>query len=204
MLSENDVSYAEGNFFFVRGATLYAQPVDASGFTPNGEPKPIANVPISSGRRYTVAHDTLVYLPEGSDVRTELVHVDRNGKLLAALGQPAFYFAPRLSHDASRIAIAQGAPASDIWIVEVEGGRTMRLTFAPENEAAPVWSPDDREVAYHRQEHATKRVIMRQAVAAGTPQRVFETAAIATPVIGRAMGSGLLRSRTSRPMPRTN
>ncbi len=143
--------YANGHLFFMRAGMLYAQPFDVGGLRLTGEPKAITKVQdFGSGAAFSVTEDELVFLPEGSELRTELQRVDRTGKRLATIGQPAFYFSPQLSHDGSRIAVDMSATngAGDIWIYDMGGKGATRFTFAPENESLPVWAPDDREIAY--------------------------------------------------------
>jgi hypothetical protein len=59
--------------------------------------------------------------------------MDRAGKQIGTVGDPATYSAPRLSPDGKRLAVAVGDPArapTDIWIYDLVGGDKTRLTFA--------------------------------------------------------------------------
>ncbi len=56
-----------------------------------------------------------------------------------------------LSHDETRVAIVTLDPRSgmqDIWIRDVNRGAMLLLTRHPAHDGAPVWSPDDRRLAY--------------------------------------------------------
>jgi len=180
--ADNNAIYAGGYLFFVRGAMLYAQPFDAKPYALSDEPKAIAKVQgyVRDVAFFSVAGDTLVYLPLGSEVRTELQRVDRSGKAVATFGQPAFYFSPRISHDGMHIAVDESASngPGDIWIFDVATGSSTRQTFSPLNESAPVWAPDDKEIVYFiDRPHGS--ALMRKRVAGGQPSLVYEPPGLA-------------------------
>jgi dipeptidyl aminopeptidase/acylaminoacyl peptidase len=50
-----------------------------------------------------------------------------------------------LSHDGARVAFARDG---DLWTRSLSDGSEKRLTETPENEGEPVWSPDDRRLAF--------------------------------------------------------
>lgn len=56
---------------------------------------------------------------------------------------------PSWSHDGSRIAFRGGAyPEVDIWVAAADGTSPVRLTDHPAADTYPVWSPDDRSLAF--------------------------------------------------------
>jgi len=54
-------------------------------------------------------------------------------------------FSPSLSPDGTRVAFSA---LGDLWIANVAGGRAMRLTRTPYEEAFPRWSPDGRRLVF--------------------------------------------------------
>ena len=178
----NNALYCDGYLFYVRSGTLYAQRFDEKTLTLSGESKAITKVlgfdPAPA--YFAVAADALVYLPQGSEVRTELQRVDRSGKTIATIGQAAFYFSPRISHDGTRIATDQSGTngSGDIWIINAVNGGATRLTFAPENESGPVWAPDDSEVAYFMNTDTTYYGVMRKRIAGGQPSPAYQGPAL--------------------------
>ena len=182
---ENSASYADGHLFFVRAGTLYAQPFDARALALSGEPKAITKVqsfPVEMAY-FTVAGDTLVYLPQGSEVRTELRRVDRTGKPLGTIGPQAFFFSPRISHDGTRVAVDESATSGegDIWILDVATGASTRVSFAPQNESGPNWGPGDADILYFGSSFAQgKGVLLRKTLRGAQPSTVFESTLLYT------------------------
>jgi dipeptidyl aminopeptidase/acylaminoacyl peptidase len=44
--------------------------------------------------------------------------------------------------------IEKNKSTASLWLVDVAGGSQRRLTYAPANDTAPVWSPDGRRLAF--------------------------------------------------------
>lgn len=98
------------------------------------------------------------WLPSGQRLAFEaansVVIYDANGRRVARIrnaGEPA------LSPDGSLIAFVKDETIStaegkihqtDIWIGPIAGGKATRLTSTPENEYAPAWSPDGKNIAF--------------------------------------------------------
>ena len=99
---------------------------------------------------------------------------------MGAVGEPASYYAPRLSRDGRRIGvdISGSMGAGDIWVFGSDGAPGIRLTSDPANESAPLWSPDGNSLLFLSQKKKGVRDLYRKALAgaeAETP--VFESPA---------------------------
>jgi hypothetical protein len=156
---------------FANASTLYAQPFNARKLALEGERRAIAKIQMfeREAAYFSVAGDTLVYLPIGSEVRTQLQRVDRSGKQTALFGF-AFFFSPRISHDGKRIAVDSSATngPGDLWMIDAATNAGTRLTFDPANESAPTWGPADSDLIYFKNA-PEKAILMRKQIAGGQP-----------------------------------
>jgi eukaryotic-like serine/threonine-protein kinase len=146
-----------GSLLFIRGTSLLAQPFDADHLRLAGEPFQIAqNVPyygpVLSANFSVSANGVLVY--QAGFPNAELKWYDRAGKEVGAAGQPSAQWGQvRLSHDGKRVAATLWSPengGTGIWIFDANGRQTRRLTFPPEVDRRPVWSPDGTKLAVGR------------------------------------------------------
>ena len=56
---------------------------------------------------------------------------------------------PALSPDGEVLTfVAEQNGRTDLWVVDVDGGRPLRLTDDPERESSPAWLPDGRTIVY--------------------------------------------------------
>ncbi len=79
----------------------------------------------------------------------QLVWVDHQGNEEALPVPPGFYRSPRVSPDGTQVVMVMaGQNAGDIWIADVSTGTPTRLTFSPENERFPIWTPDGQRVVF--------------------------------------------------------
>jgi Tol biopolymer transport system component len=61
------------------------------------------------------------------------------------------YSGVALSPDETKVAVGAttGQPANrDIWIIDATTGADRRLTFTPEDDNAPLWSPDGKRIVF--------------------------------------------------------
>ena len=157
--TNSNAIYAVGHLLLVREGNLVALPFDAVERRVTGEPLPIAT-PVQafagSLRAPISASDTgtLVYRIGRPSVST-LTWFDRNGKQIGKIDDTASHLNLALSPDERRLAVSrvpQGMPTPniDIWILDLtRGGVPSRLTFTPEGEFNPTWSPDGSQVMFN-------------------------------------------------------
>ncbi len=105
---------------------------------------------VSPGTRApSVASDgTLVVLPPRRQRPVSLVWVDRQGKVVSRIGEPALRRSGAISPDGNRVATSERIDGkADIWIYDVDGGTRRRLTN--DGEAGdPEWVGDGHSVVY--------------------------------------------------------
>ncbi|HUP48019.1 MAG TPA: protein kinase [Thermoanaerobaculia bacterium] len=143
-----------GHLMFFRSGTVFKVRFDPRTLRVSGQPVPlVSDVEGYYGNglaHYAVAYDgALFYVPtRAEDSRSELVWVDRQGRVspVTALRQP--YDEPRLSPDGNRLVVTVGhGPTSDLWLCDLDRDAWVRLTSEGRNTTG-LWSPDGRQLAF--------------------------------------------------------
>jgi dipeptidyl aminopeptidase/acylaminoacyl peptidase len=143
---------ATGHILFHRhpaNAGIWALPFSLTRHEVTGEPflvAPDADVPSVS------ADGTLVHVKGSSSRLTQLVWVDRTGKVLGPIGPPQEQWPfPALSPDGRHVAIsAKENDVDDVWIHDADRATHTRLSTGSVNVTYSVeaWSPDARSIVY--------------------------------------------------------
>ena len=110
----------------------------------------------------------------------------RVGRALESSAPPDSCYAPNFSHDGRKIAIARREPdgqAQNIWMVNPEGGSSVRFTNSPGWHGFPVWSPDNSEIIYASVEgDVVQRALYRQDVdGVRKPTRILAPQPVTSP-----------------------
>jgi Tol biopolymer transport system component len=181
--ARSNAAYASGHLLFVRHKTLLAQRFDPKSLTLSGDAVPIAeNVQDDPGffnAVFSVSQQgTLAYQEAGGTIGlSEVAWLDRSGKKIGVLGDPADYYDPRISPDGRRVAVVIGDPG-DIWIYDVSRPARTRLTFAPGSDNAPTWSPDGRRVAFSSQRSGSGDLYAKPASGTGADELLSSSKAV--------------------------
>jgi hypothetical protein len=146
---------SNGHILFVRGGELLAQPFDPTRLDLSGSPwRVIGNVqqlPYGAST-YAVTSSVLAYVTDSGDsgqFNGQFTWFDRSGKVIGELGPVAGLGDPAISPDGSQVAYDQADGANrDIWVLEIKSRKSTRITFDPEVDHAPVWSPDGNRIAF--------------------------------------------------------
>jgi Tol biopolymer transport system component len=147
-----------GHLLFMRGTTLMAQPFDGRQFLLTGEPSLVAQgiaslqlADIAPGAFSASGSGVLAYRQGPNAGTGELVWLDRQGRRVGAVGEPAEYLNPALSPDDTRLAVSRINPqtgTSDVLMFDLIRGTSSRFTFDPGDEINPMWSPDGNWIAF--------------------------------------------------------
>ncbi len=124
--------------------------------TVSGSPTVVANAvgfqPSTYWSAFAVApNGTLIYNTSVGAAQSALTWMDRSGKELGRIGEPAIMDNPTLSPDGTRLAVDisdEKANNVDIWIESTTGAGNSRFTFDPAEEVVGVWSRDGSILAY--------------------------------------------------------
>jgi dipeptidyl aminopeptidase/acylaminoacyl peptidase len=93
----------------------------------------------------------IAYRADSSGGHRQFVWFDRSGKETGKLGDPdgAAPLNPALSPDSQRVAVRRSVGENtDIWLIDTRSGLFSRLTSVTGLHNFPVWSPDNRYVAF--------------------------------------------------------
>ena len=156
-LCQSGFNYDSHHLYFADDQRqLVSVAFDPATATATGNAVPIANLVGFQPSTYWTAiavspNGTLVYNTGVGAALSVLTWMDRTGKELGVIGEPAIMANPTLSPDGSRVAVDVAdlkANNVDIWIESTNGASNSRFTFDPAEEVGAVWSRDGSTIAY--------------------------------------------------------
>jgi Tol biopolymer transport system component len=158
-LCHSSFGYDAHNLFYAdEQRQLVSVAFDTSAGTVSGSATVIANVvgfqPSTYWSAFAVAQNgTLIYNTGVGAAESALTWMDRSGKELGRVGEPAIMDNPTLSPDGSRVAVDisdEKANNVDIWIESTTAAGNSRFTFDPSEEVTGVWSRGGNILAYRK------------------------------------------------------
>ncbi|MFS8085776.1 MAG: protein kinase domain-containing protein, partial [Acidobacteriota bacterium] len=143
-----------GYLLYVTQGALVAHAFDTSKLKVTGDPITIADHVTAVGENhefdFSVSDNGVLAYQTGSTM-SQLVWFDRAGKKLGTVGDPDSYASLDLTRDGQRAVIglldADGRQ-SDVWLLDLARGTKSRLTFDPQSEGDPLWSPDGTRIVF--------------------------------------------------------
>jgi Tol biopolymer transport system component len=163
---------------YARGNTLIAQKIDPTTFQALGDPiaLSVGGVARWNPKRYaafsTTRRGSIAFLPEVM-AASRLLWVDRQGRMLETIGEPAVYQDAILSPDGKTVAVVKGPPANgDIWLVDVATQRWSRATFTPGDYGDLTWSWDVSRLAYMFVDKGVGQVFVKALARDDAPIRI--------------------------------
>jgi eukaryotic-like serine/threonine-protein kinase len=118
---------------------------------------------------------TLAY--QSSSLSSQLHWVDASGKEVGALGKAIDHRYPSLSHDGRRIVESIFDPATgrfSLWVDDLQRGTSSRLTFGDGNQVRPIWSPDDKLIAYLSDAKGPGDLMVKRSSGTGNEEFLYE------------------------------
>jgi len=180
-LTSTNAEYSAGHLLFNREGDLVAQPFDLEHLELRGSAHVVAhNVQYDTfldNAAFTVSRDgILVFAPVGTGVNSELTWIDRAGKTLGVLGEPALFEDDAVSPDGAHVAVEvkRAGSRGNIWIYDAERATRVPLdtNTAGPNLSSPRWSPDGKQVAYRTTSGKTSAMYVRASDGSGEAQQV--------------------------------
>jgi eukaryotic-like serine/threonine-protein kinase len=150
-------AYDSQHLYFADGQRqLVSVPFDPSTAQVTGNATPIAGAVGFQPSTYWAAiavsgNGTVIYNTGVGAASSVLTWMDRSGKGLGRVGDPAIMANPTLSPDGSRVAVDVAdlkANNVDVWLENTNGANNTRFTFDPTEETTGIWSRDGSTVAY--------------------------------------------------------
>jgi serine/threonine-protein kinase len=171
-----------GHLIYGVSGTLMAVPFDPDRLQVLGNAVPVLqNVltdPLTGAVEFALSADgSLVYVTgESPQVTRSLVWVDRNGREETLKAPLRAYTSPRISPDGSKVALSLRDEESDIWVWDFSRETLTRLSFDPQLDRFPVWSPDGRRLAFNsmRYEKSRGNAFWQASDGSGTVERLAE------------------------------
>ncbi len=182
LLVENAASakYADGYLVFLRDKTLLAQRFDPDSLALAGEPRTVADeVELSgpSSAAFSLSDTGLLAYQPASGQGSQLLWLDRAGRQVGTVGEPADFGDIELSPDGRQVAVTIIDPATstrDIWLVDVARGVRTRFTFDRADDVAPIWSHDGTRIVFTSNRGGHFDLYVKPTSGIGMETRLFE------------------------------
>jgi eukaryotic-like serine/threonine-protein kinase len=179
-----------GHLIYGQAGNLMAVPFDGKRLEVTG-----AAVPVVEGVRQTPgtgavqfsasATGSLAYIPGGvqSDSQRKLVWVNRNGREQPLAAPPQNYSFPRISPDGRRLAMGiSGNEGPQLWLYDLARDTLSRLTFEGSTNNFPVWTPDDRRIAFVSNREGPLNIFWQLADGSGGLERLTTNETVQVPI----------------------
>jgi len=192
-----------GYLLYVRDGTLTAQGFDANGLELSGEPSPVADQveSLQTGASAFSASENGVVVYQSGNQSSQLVFVDRGGKLVQSVGPPGEYRNATLSPDGSRVVVDRysvgiRAGSRDLWLYELARGAVSRLTFDPSENSDAVWSPDGKQIVFESTRGGSRGLYKKLSSGAGAEETLFKASDLRAPRDWSSDGKFILFERS--------
>jgi hypothetical protein len=147
------------HLLYLQGSTLFIHRVDPTTFMLLGEPVALADgIASEAGAGLPAisasATGTIVYRTGSAGGQRQFIWLDRAGKELSRIGTPETHGPSygSISPDRRRLAMQRTVDGNtDIWLLDLERGPSIRFTSDPQADIAPLWSPRGDRIVYASQ-----------------------------------------------------
>ena len=170
----------EGYLLFGRGGTLYAQRFDASSRTPQGNVVVVADS-IQQGfsdrgaPSFSISRTgDLAYRPGVLPREVQWTWWDRRTRqAVQKVGPPGVYAGVDVARDGRIVVHRHERKGGVLFVIEVDGRITPITSDPAEDSSSPIFSPDDRRVAFAARQGDTWGLFVKPSDGSGTATRLF-------------------------------
>jgi serine/threonine-protein kinase len=121
------------------------------------------------------ANGTLAYVSGGAGATRRLVWVNRQGQETPISAPPRTYVYPHLAPDNSGVMLYVQDQEADIWLWSLARTTLTRVTFDPNVDAYPVWTPDGRRLIFSSERSGVRNLFWQAADGSGAVERLTES-----------------------------
>lgn len=179
--ADSNVFYGSGHLAYVERGRLHALPFDVKAARVTGPAIPIAERidqdPYDDGfALFALAANGVLAYRGGVTPDRQLRWLDRQGRQVGVLDPPGEFRDIAISRDGTRVAyelMDAALGTRDIWVRDLERDVRLRLTSSPDEDGAPVWSPDGATIVFGGIRDR-KIVMLREASAGGSEEPLLE------------------------------
>jgi eukaryotic-like serine/threonine-protein kinase len=187
--SESDVAFSGEYVLFLQGRTLMAQRLSTRSYTLQGEPVPIAkdvvyDSLIWKGTFSASRNGVLAYQAAPSVNTSQLEIFDIGGKNVSTPAAQLNVEWVRASRDGRRLvadSYHELTRRRDLWVYDLRKSTARRLTYSFTHNSFPVWSHDDKQIAYAVRDNAGSKLYLTDVNTTGEETRVLRVKGSATP-----------------------
>jgi eukaryotic-like serine/threonine-protein kinase len=181
--SSANAAYAEpGYLVYLRDKALVTQMFDRRRYVLSGEPRTLSDevlyLPQVDRAVFSVSSEDFLITQTGKGASfSQLTWFDRSGKTTGTIATPGMYNNVRLSPEGHRVATDQTDADGrnvDVWIHELTGNSTVRLTFDPASDQTPIWSPDGKQILFASTRKMGFRLYLKNADGSGSEEEVMD------------------------------
>jgi serine/threonine protein kinase len=182
MPCQGSVEYAAGQILFVHDSILMARPFDSGSLVFTGPARPILGEILSIPAAHlsvisAVDAGVLAYTSGGGSFgNSQLFRVNPAEGTDEQIFQPLVTYGFDLNPAGTSLAMAlpdQKNGTFDIWLLDIARNLPTRLTFDPESEMQPVWSPDGQWVVYSGDQTGRSNLFRKRASGTGSSELLF-------------------------------
>jgi serine/threonine-protein kinase len=135
----------------------------------------VGGTAVSGGDFMLSRSGTFVWLEGTGAAGTKIHWLDSSGKLEPLHAERGLYYTPRFSPNGKRLAFAMAAGSrTDLWVMDVDGGAPLRLSFLEGRNEWPVWLPDGEHIVFRSTDPKTPGMYWTRADAAGEALRLSD------------------------------